>query len=400
MIRIRKKAEGSLSFCLFFQRSACVLVFLLTVCFGFLPSSGFPQTPLSGFNPATLAYAKGSAFLEARAFGGNNAFALKSLFLDEWDVYFEPDGRNTADMYWKADSGVIYKGWRIAGFYRGELFIKANRDTVEILRMINLKQDLPVGRNFTIDLKANGFSAAGVEISRGVELDGILKGLKAGVTARYLRGERIQSGRIAGNVTPNDRKSYDFDLFLDYVYDDNYVYDRWDMESKFYGNGYSFDFGVRYDMGGKAAVGVLLRDIMGRIYWKDIPYTTADATSKIKSYDDDGYQQFRPTIRGYESYKDYSQRIPLKTDIDFSYSINPFILGSTVNLIESRPLYWLTVHYNATGDFQISVKYNTNYEVFSAGLAYKSAMLEICSSDTRLNRAGAVGLAASFRYEW
>ncbi|GEM_PF-1612685 len=400
MIRIRKKAEGSLSFCLFFRKGSGRLIFLLTISLFCPPSPGSGETPLSGFNPATLADARGSAFLEARAFGGNDVFALRSLFLDEWDGYFDPEDRNTADVYWKADSGIIHKGWRLAAFYRGELFMKANRDTVEIFRMINLKEDLPVGRTFSIDLNANGFSAVGVEISKGVAFGGTLKGLSAGMTARYLRGERIQSGKVAGHVTPESEKSYDFDLFLDYVYDDNYVYDRRDTESSFYGNGYSFDVGVRYAANDAFIVSVLFRDVLGRMYWRGIPYTTADATSRTKSFDEDGYQQFRPTIRGYESYKDYQQRIPLKTDIDCSLKFSPFVFGSTVNLIEDRPLYWFSATVAATDRVRLTARYNTNYDVVSAGFAYGNASFEVTASDISLRRARAVGLTASVRYEW
>ncbi len=400
MIRRRSKAEGRASFCLFFHNPVCIQAFLLTALFWFFPYSGSAQTPLSGFNPATIVDAGEGMFIEANVFGANNVFALRSLILDKWDGHFKPNRHNTADACWKADSGVIYKRWRVAVFYRGELFIKTNKDTVEILRMVNLKQDLSAGRNFAIDLKANGFSAAGLEVSRGFPLDGILKGLSAGFTARYLRGEKIQSGTISGRVTPEASKSYDFELFLDYVYDENYVYERRDEGSSFSGDGHSLDFGLRYNMNDRFNAGVLIRDVMGRIYWRNIPYTTADATSKIKSYDEDGYQQFRPTIRGYESHKDYMQRIPLKTDIDISYALMPFVFGSTVNIIENRPLYWLSVHYHAADNFHFSVKYNANYEAFSAGLAYRAAKLEIYSSDVRLGRANAAGLTASLRYEW
>lgn len=394
------KAEGRFSFCLFLQKNRYVLTVLLIMPFFFFPAFGFAQTPLSGFNPALLADVEKRVFLDGRAFGANNVFALRSIFIDEWDRVSEPRKKNNADLYWYADTGVAYKGWRVAGFYRGELFIEANEDTVEILSMLNLKQDLPVGRKFIIDLKAKGFSATGIEISKGVRLDGLLKGLSAGITARYLRGERIQTGAIGGSVTPEGPKSYDFDLFLDYVYDENYVYDRRDTGRSFTGQGYSFDFGLKYNVSDRVIVNILLRDIMGRIYWRDVPYTTADATSDTKSYDDAGYQQFRPTIRGFESHKHYTQRIPLKTDLAFSYGIAPFELGATINLIENRPLYWVHASYIAGKDFYLKSQYNTNYEVFSIGLAYKNAFLEIYSSDIILRRANAAGLSASVRYEW
>ena len=341
-----------------------------------------------------------NVFVDASAFFADNVLPVHSIVFDEWDGPFNIRNSNSADVYWETGTGLVYKGWRVSGFYRGELFMDANKDTVEILRLINLKKELPVGRNFDVDIKANGFTATGIEISKGLKLEGILKGLSVGCTARYLKGEQIQTGEIRGNVLTTGQKSYDFNLNLDYVYDKNILYKRRDQESSFSGDGYSFDVGLRYLLNDKISMDVLLRDIGGRIYWKNIPYTTADATSNTKSYDDDGYQQFRPTIQGYESFKNYIQKIPLKTDVELSYSGERLKVNSTVNLFQDRALYWIDLTYKAAGGIYIKTGYNINYKAANIGLIYKNALLNLYSSDIRLTKANALGLMASLRYEW
>lgn len=375
---------------------AAIIIALLSNLY--LNSLSLAQSPVSGFNPATLTNSPDGVFIEGQGFAGNNAVPLQAIFFDKWEGPFTPSARNNLDIYWKTDAGQVYRGWRIAGFYRGELFAETNNDTVEILRMINLEQELPVDREFEIDLKAEGFSAYGVEASRGISLDRFITGLTVGFTARYMRGEMVQEGTIKGNATATGSTSYDFDLSLDYIYDKNLIYDRKNTGSGA-GDGYSFDFGVRYEFNKRLKGEVLVRDMWGRMYWSDVPYTTADATSDVKSYDEDGYQVYRPTIRGYEGYKSFTQKIPLKTDILLSYKEGPFTLTPTVNLIEGRPLYWMDLGYKATENTSFNAGYNTNYKAFSVGASYKKASLNLYSNDIYLNRADAVGLKLSLLYE-
>lgn len=379
----------------------CILTILLLSAFPLI-SLSFAQSPISGFNPATLVDRKDGVFIDARTFWADNALPLQAIFLDKgWDGPFRPEDTNRLDVFWKTDAGIIYRGWRLAGFHRGELFMKANRDTVEILRMINLEEKLPVGRTFDIDMTAEGFSAKGIELSRGFRIKGSGSGndLAVGFTVRYMKGEKIQEGTIKGNATPTDPKAYDFDLQLDYVYDENFVYERRDTAPGT-GDGYSFDAGMQYDFNDSLSAEILFRDILGRIYWKDVPYTTADATSATKYFDENGYMAFRPTIRGYEGNKDFTQKIPLKTDIVVTYKKDPFTLSPTINFIKGRPLYWMDIGYKATENLSFDIGYNTNYKSFSIGTAYKKAILKICTNDIDLNSAMAIGLIMSFRYEW
>lgn len=369
-----------------------LIIILFFVLYPASPSSA--QSPVSDFNPASLTESPNGIFFNGKTFWADNSLPLRAIFFDKWGGPFRPDNINRSDNYWKTEAALINKGWRIAGFYRGELFMETNKDTIEILRMVNLKEGLPTGRVFDIDMKARGFSATGVEISNGMNLDSVSEGLMAGFTARYLRGEKIQEGKIEGKVTATGPMSYDFNLLLDYIYDENLIYNRRNTISGT-GDGYSFDIGLKYIFKDNLNAEVLFRDIGGRIYWRDAPYTTANATSDIKSYDEHGYQVYSPTIQGYESYKDFTQKIPLKTDVVFSYKREVFTLTPTVNLIGGRPLYWIEIGYQKSSDSSIMAGYNINYHAFSIGYTYKKVSFDIYLSDIDLSRANAVGLELS-----
>ena len=378
--------------------SAALIFFFCVLC----ASVAFGESPFSGFNPAVLTGKDNGVFVDTRTFWADNAVPLQSIFLDKgWDGPFKPADANHLDVFWKADTGVVYRGWRVAGFYRGELFLKCNKDTIEILRMIELKQNLPVGRTFNVDLKGKGFSATGIEASKGFKVlgSGERNNLSVGLTARYMRGERVQDGTVRGTVTPGTAKSYDFDLAVDYVYDKNYLYKRQDTVAGS-GDGYSFDAGLKYDFSKALAFELLFRDILGRMYWHNTPFTTAEADSNTKFFDENGYMRFRPSIRGYEFYKNFTQNIPLKTDVSVTYRGGPFVLQPTVNFIEGRPLYWIDMGYKAARDLLLNAGYNFNYKSYSAGVVYKHAVLSVYADDFALSRAMAVGFKIALAYRW
>jgi hypothetical protein len=373
------------------------LVFLFCIL-----SPASAESPFSGFNPATLLKESRGVFVECKTLWANNAFPLRAIFFDEgWNGPFDPQDTNTMDIYWNIETGLIYQGWRIAGFSRGELFIDANKDTVEILRLIQLRENLPVGKKFDIDLKADGgFSVIGVEISKGINLNSIIKNLTTGITVRYIRGEKIQEGKMQGNVIPTGPKTYAFDLYLDYLYDHNYVYERNDTNAGS-GEGYSFDLGLKYLFNKNISAEILFRDILGRIYWKRVPYTKAYATSDVLDFDENGYQIFRPTIHGFEGYKDFTQKILFKTDLSLSYRNGRFMLAPTINFIESRqPLYWINANFQARKDLYIDTSFNFNYKTFSIGLVHKFVTFNIYSNDISLNKVKAIGGTVRLQYSW
>lgn len=374
------------------------LQYLFIFFVSLIPNIACSQSPFSSFNPAIPQ--TNSMVINVNAFTANNVVPLKAIFFDEdWDDPIRIKNRNNLDIFWKADAGIIYKGWRLAGFYRGELFLSANKDTVEILRMIRTKQKLPAGKTFNIDLEATGFSAKGIEISKNVNCGRIIEGLSIGATARYMKGEMIQAANINGVVTPTGTKTYDFDLSVDYNYDINFLYKRRDMSSP-EGYGYGFDIGLSYIFSDKIKADILFMDLFGRMHWRNVPYTTADVTSRVREFDEDGYMKFRPTIRGFEGFRDFEQKIPIKTDMTVKYDDGSFILGSTINFIGSRPLYWINGGYRLSDNFAIDADYNTNYKAIGLGLIYRESRLRIYSDNVNWKKAGAMGLIFSFVIKW
>lgn len=355
------------------------------------------QSPLSGFNPATLSDRPTGAFIDGRFFTSSEAVELRAIYLDKWDGNFHPETTNNSELVWMTDAGLAYGGWRLAGFYRGEAFMKANKDTLELLRMLNLKE-INSPNAFDIDIGITGFSATGIELSKGFRLDAVLEGLDAGITARYLRGLQIQEGTLTGTAATTSPATYEFDLLLDYVYDKNIIYERTGL-TRGKGNGLSFDLGFRYKYSPNLKAELVFRDIMGTIYWNRVPYTTANAASEVISFDENGFQQYRPTINGFEGYKDFRQNIQLKTDLSVSYTRGALTLRPEVNFIGERSLKWIFLGYLA-GNTAISTGYNLEYGTISLGITHRIFSMQAFTSHFDPSDANALGLAFSINHEF
>ena len=356
------------------------------------------QGPMSGFNPAGLADAANGIPFELKAFCGDNALALKTIFFNGgWDGTFRPLQENNLVLAWETDTGVVYSGWRFAVFYRGELFAATNRDTLEFLRITHRKEKLPVGKTYDLQLSADGFSGKGVELSKGFHLMPLKYGnLSMGITARYIQGERVQDGTIKGRVLSTAPDAYKLDADLDYVYDKNFLY-KSENTNPGAGGGYSFDAGFRYDPIGDLSIELLFRDILGRIDWQDVPYTDARLNSSRKVG-----KGIHPLLSGYESYKDFTQALPLQTDLQATYRYGPFLFNPEINFIEnvSPPLYWFDMGYRPTPNLTLDAGYNFNFKAYSLGASYGNARISVYCDNADPSSAAAVGLNLAWKYDF
>jgi hypothetical protein len=359
--------------------------------------------PLAGYNPAHLPDSPNGLFIDITTFAADSVLPVVSIIDDSWRGNFTPKRHNTADFYWNAVSGVFYDSWRVAAFNRGESFTYSNRDTVEFLYLAKKKRDLMTNRTYTADISTNGFIASGIEVSHGRKLDNLVSGLSVGATIRYLAPRALQYGTMSGNVVPTSPKTYEYNLLLDYAYNHNIIYKRNDEDME--QGGFSDGYGVSADIGfsyhnGKFHAEVLLRDLGGTLFWNSAPYTTAFAVTPVKTTASNGYQEFNPSISGYEGNKPLRQRIPLKTDLSLGYDSDPFSESVTVVLINDQPRTWLEVSYRYSNDLQLSLGYNLDYSSLTYSIATHGLSMGVTLSDFEIHNARALGFQLSYLYSW
>ncbi|TGU74834.1 hypothetical protein E4633_05070 [Geomonas terrae] len=372
----------------------------LTCCITIIlaASQAWGAVPMSGFNPALLVGHKDGAFLEASAFAADTVLPVMSIIDDNWNGRFTPKEHNLADLYWYAGSGVVARNWRVAAFNRGELFVDSNRDSIEFIYSVKKKLDLTKGRRYQADIRMRGWTASGVEVSRGASLDAVLPGLSAGLTLRVMMPHYLQYGSMSGAVTATGSKSYDYDLYLDYAYGHNILY-RVEDETLGSGYGYSADLGASYRRGGWHAE-LLVRDLAGALMWDSVPYTKAYAVNPTSTTAPNGYQDFTPSISGYEGKKSLRQTIPVKTDLSLGYDYGSLSAGGTCIFVQGRPRTWLSADYRFGTVADLSLAYNIDYAAFSLAVASHGFKVGATLSDPNPRDARALGAELSYLYSW
>lgn len=331
-------------------------VVLLLVLFGGMVEPARGESPLSGDNPARIGAGGDRLILTGGVFAANTALPLRDLLRDDWGATLRLRDDNRALGIWRLAAGKDWQGWRLAGIYRGELFLSTSRDTLDLLHRVKRHEDLPLGQSYQIDLHVDGFTAQGVQIGRALDAGQLLPGLRGGVAVNYLRGRQLQQADLHGNASTLSRNSYNFDLQLDYAYDHNYLYDRAPLEEG-WGDGYGIDAGLSIDRSRGWGGGVAVRDLFATMIWHHIPYTRARADSQSWSYDEDGYQRFQPSIHGFEGYRRLRQRLAPKVDGELSYRGEALSGGGTVNLVDGERYLWLNGGWQPSPQREVTLSY-------------------------------------------
>jgi len=276
------------------------LLFLIKFCYGF----SFPSNITFNFNSFSI-----SNFLDISG---------SSFFNEDTKINL----KNHMFLTHKDELKLSIKDMEIGAIFFSDYYGYMENSTLDFVKGL-INNNLSIG-DYDIYGEIKGYSIGGIFIKRSINLGNFLSLF---FTPKLYIGFDYQNGVLSGNFSRIDEETYSFDLFLNYIYNNNLLYRRIDMV-KGKGIGYSFDFGILFNLLKNLSFSLNIEDLGGRVYWFDIPYTNAKASSDREYVDENGYIAFRPLISGYEGYKDYVQFLPLKLDINIGYKgeRNNFIL--------------------------------------------------------------------------
>ena len=270
-------------------------------------------------NPASLAASDNVWIFGFRgsSFVGNRMLPLVEFF-GRWEGEVRIEDENIAHSRAVTDFFARKSGWEISLGVREELTLEGNRESVEIIRLLRGKKDLPTGKTYPVDVNGDGFLAEEIRIGKGWPI-GIIPGVSIGVALGFLHGERIQKADVKGILTVTGRRAYDYALDLDYAYDINYLYDLSTGHSSLDGYGYSLNVGAKYHRAGWD-MSLWAEDLFSRIYWSRALYTQAIANNDRRYFDSEGYVHYDPIITGFEGKKSVTQNIHEKISLEASHT--------------------------------------------------------------------------------
>jgi hypothetical protein len=323
----------------------------------------------------------------------NDAISIKDEARYSWNKegYSPREGTNLALINHRMDVGINIHDWYFGYALRYDMFIQTNRSTTDILQLINTKSNLPLDRLYEVNLKAYGIATHNLLLSRSFTIH---KNFKAFASVAWIQAFGMQEGFVDAYANIVSRNEYDFEGYSEYYYDKNHLYTL-DVE-KPKGYGYSLQFGLEYQH--RAHIfRFLAQDFASKIYWKDLPYSEVSIISDKKEYDEKGYVTYKPSISGYELYRNYTQTLEAKYQLEYEYQYNTKLSGKVaLGYYRNYLLPFAALKYKQNHNISYLVGYEGRFKQLSLGMEWYDFKLSIAANNITHPTALSLDLRYSF----
>lgn len=244
----------------------------------------------------------------------NESTSLRSI-TGEWDdkVTSGDDTLSVTRFY------VGYEDDSISIQYlrRYDILYEYANDTARLIYQTENRLPLTPGDEYQLYIRSKS------SVSRGIRLGYIKQlGQDFNIAAFFslLSPTDLEDGVLNGSAIATTSNDYDFNISSDVFYRDDPLFDR-DSES-LSGSGYALDLNFDYTMSEQWYVKLELLDVLGELSFNNAPYTTADATSDVKSFDEEGYVIYNPVVTGVEGNKDFSYEFDMESHLTILYTLS------------------------------------------------------------------------------
>jgi len=253
------------------------------------------------------------AYFQLDSFSYSEPVPIRGYF-NNWRTPF--GGGRLALTYDDAQIGVVQGHWQVGFEARYDYELRFSPDTATLYYRTQNHLPLTIGHQYIIDLKAKHFAATGIHFGYLFKPDHAWS-LWAGLS--LLKGTQLTDGRLAGLATAISRGQYNYNARVNYHYSEDPLFKRIVRGPS--GRGYSL--GVRFSWRRRAVAARLqLLNVLGRMYWRNAPFTTATATSNTVTYDKHGYLVVLPVLHGVQSNENFVQTLPMRARLSASYAVD------------------------------------------------------------------------------
>lgn len=342
----------------------------ICACFGLITVPATAGT-LSLFNPSNIIKENQTLNINTQILLTNDAFALADLFNDlEGNLHIQDDNYFAIGDA-RFDMGVYTDFLGYVGYtYRKEVVIKTLPDTMRLLYQATNDLDLDTGSLYDLDFRIEGFAVHGIMFANNFSL--YQKNgwdINIGIGVELLYGVESQDGYVTGDATASTANDYDFDMQSNYFYTENYLYDLYVESSKAYGYTTHLSVQASYE---NISLSYVINDLLGKLYWQNLPYSDVFMTSGTKHYDENGYVKYSPVISGVERTKDYTQTLMRKWRVEAKYSFEntTFQLGN--DSIYGVNMPYVRYQYKYDKDLAVGYDYESRFGMFGLDVIYKN----------------------------
>ncbi len=337
-------------------------------------------------NPADMANKQGlGVYLSVNYLIATDYTAAKH-FNGNWSGYYSPrNGSNLAMGAVRVELGATYDSWRLASIYRLEEFIKASRDSVDMIYYNKQHLTMPAGRTLNVNLQGYGFEVKGLRLDKGfgMTINEDVE-LSLGVGISLLQGTRARFSNVAG-TTISTPTGYTYNAVLS---DSNsratYPFI---VPGSPEGMGYAFDVGAKIAWAQGARFDLTINDLFSQITWRNMPNTLESANSATLARDPSGYIYYNPVLSGINAInrQAFTQKLGAKGHGRFTYPVSNFEVFVGTNWIMGYWLPELGTGYRINEHWKAAINYDTRFKTIGLGIQNKYGRFSVRSSNAPQN---------------
>ena len=329
------------------------------------------------FNPTYVSCQGDAFYVNTNIFLTNDPFTLKDLLngLKTNSPHIK-NGKNIALASARVDLGYNKKGYGYFGYtYREEILIDTNQETIKLLYLATNKKDIPIGKHYNLDLSIKAFKVQGIEYAKNFNLynhKGYICNI--GFALEGLQGKDMQDGRVNGKGVVNLDNDYSFKIVSHYDYTHNYLY-KLDVQKAFsYGYSSHLSFYLK-----TANLSLLLlgNDILGKLYWKNLPHSDIRLFSHNKVYNAKGYIKYKPSLSLYEGYKNYTQTLIPKYRLQLAYKHKRYFFKLGSDVMYGIYMPYIESAYKVVNDFSLGIGYEIRFHSVTFNSKYKNFVFNV-----------------------
>ena len=315
----------------------------------------------------------------------------------EWTSYAPRAGGNAALMRNRAAAGVEKNSWRIGLELRQDAYLVTDRASLYAFHMYNQRRKPAPPASFALQAHYFSWRAQGLRI--GHRFDGPRIGGRAStieLSGAVYGKQRLRERSVEGTLSYPQAETYAFSaVHMDA--DDGMTYPFMDKTPSASGAGLSLAATV--PLSDAWTLRFQADDLASRLRWKNLPVNTESLNSNVTSYDEDGYVNYRPMLRGRKQQLDRNFRIPRHTAAALDYRYQDWgagvhvahYAGETIPTLSlSRRFGWLTVRGNV----------ETRFKSAGVGLEAGNFSFLLQSDDIDLDKAKARSLQLHYHLQF
>ncbi|PKH01240.1 hypothetical protein CXF72_17655 [Psychromonas sp. MB-3u-54] len=309
---------------------------------------------------------------------------------------WEGDNFESGEQQWTwnwFELGVQYQHWAVGIVQRYDYALQFSPETADFFWLVANKKDLPVGKQYDLNLQVNALHSSGVRVSYANSLTNTFN-YRVGLT--YLQANYMINGQIKGNATAVGNSDYDYQAALDYAYTTDDIFDRVVDEPT--GKGFALDLEFSYQITPSTHWQFQVRDLFAKLYWKNSPYTEGNSTSERKEYDENGYVSINPILTGYEGTRDvYVQKLQPRWYSKVSHQLTSHYTAVLQYRYQyDRALFSLGGNYKLGNNNRLGVNYWPINQAAEINWNYHKIQLAVVTDALRSSAVKTFGLSFSY----